>query len=223
MRGDRTFGGWVAVLGVAALGLAMGACGKKAAEAPAVEKTQTGALRSASCPDATPNAIGVGKPCTTGADCRGQLAVNCLREDDPRAVDFCTRRCFFLGPDECGPDALCAPQGAAMAICIPAACAPRLTTPPPTPIACDVPCALGEANALGVGKACETHAECGGNTIAKTCPKSIRPTNPNWCTMLCTSDADCGADAFCWQRPAGTNAKHNIASCTPKSCCKLPN
>ncbi len=174
---------------------------------------------SLACPGyAAVNVIGVGKPCQTNDDCQGQLAVTCPHSNDAKAFDFCTRYCFGLDAQECGPNARCIAQGEKTSVCAPLPCADALEIKPPPDVKAKIPCPDAVANSFGVGKPCKTKDDCAGNTVAKVCPLAIKPTNPAWCSLLCTDDSDCGPDAFCWKRHAVEEGGLLIASCAPKIC-----
>ena len=173
---------------------------------------------SMSCPGGAVNPEGLGKPCASVQDCAGQKAVTCPRVNDPKGLDFCTQHCFGQRPGECGQGGTCAPQGDGVpALCVPSACAAKLTVAPAPAVKVRIPCSA-EANALGVGKPCKTKEDCRENSVARTCPMAIRPGNPNWCSVLCTTDADCGAGAFCWKRRSNESNGAPVASCAPESC-----
>lgn len=176
------------------------------------------ASTSTQCPGGAANATGLGKPCSSGAECQGQAAVTCPRENDPKGMDFCTFFCFGVKPDECGPDGACIALGDKPSVCAPAKCEKALRIPPPTPVKVKVPCPDGVPNAYGVGKPCAVVADCAANTVAKSCPKAVKPENPPWCSLLCAKDEDCGPDAFCWKRKSNEASGTLVASCALKSC-----
>lgn len=170
------------------------------------------------CATTPVNALGIGKPCGKPEDCFGQPAVTCadLGGGAPR---FCAQYCFGL-PGECGVGALCVPRGKEQALCMPLGCAAQYAVAAPSDVTCTQPCSAGSVNSFGVGKPCKTNAECA-EQAAKTCPITLRPDNPDWCSMLCSDDADCGPSATCWRRETvEQGVKFVIGSCAPTACCK---
>lgn len=190
-------------------------CAKKDGDA-----TPASTPRVAGCPDKSVNADGVGKPCASNADCAGQQAVTCFQPGGKGQPGYCSRACFGLRKDECGDGAHCVPRGTEPAVCAPDGdCAAAVTIAPPAEVRVTVPCAAGKVNDFGVGTPCESAAECGEFKVARTCPKALTPGAPNWCSMLCSADADCGDQAFCWRRlveERGT--KFWLGSCAPVAC-----
>ncbi len=152
-------------------------------------------------------------------DCRGQTAVLCPRASDSAAPDFCTRQCFNLGPEECGADARCVAQGNGQNLCMPSKCAAALERKVAPTFSLRKGCTAAEPNALGVGKACATHADCASQTGARFCPRAMNPRAPAWCSMLCNADAECGDGAFCWTRMTiERGVRRPVSSCAPVIC-----
>lgn len=174
------------------------------------------------CPASAINSRGVGKPCQRNADCAGQDALTCLAAAEDNGFPFCTTYCFGLTANECGPGARCIKRGSRPGVCAPQVCADRLEVQPPATIAIDKRCTVGQVNDFGIGKACTSHADCAGFRVARHCSVVFRPENPAWCSVLCSTDADCGPGAFCWARDAVEAGAHRtIRSCVPIAC-KLP-
>ncbi|MSP90636.1 MAG: hypothetical protein EXR79_02340 [Myxococcales bacterium] len=174
------------------------------------------------CPAAAVNALGVGKPCTTQTDCAGQRAVTCLAATEDNGFPFCTTFCFGLVADECGPAARCIQRGDRPGVCAPQVCAARLEVQPAASVAIDKKCTAGQANDFGVGKPCSSHADCAGFRVARSCAVIFKPTNPAWCSVLCSSDAECGPGAFCWaEATVEQGVRLTVRSCAPIAC-KLP-
>lgn len=176
-------------------------------------------LESKSCPGGVTGEGGLGKPCAHVADCQGQAAITCLKENEPDGFDFCTKYCFGIKSDECGAGGKCISRGKLPSVCAPVACADKLAVPLPKEVTIAYPCTSGKVNDFGVGKACATHDDCAEFKVAKTCPRAIRPENPPWCSMLCSEDSECGENAFCWRRTTEENGrKFVIGSCAPVAC-----
>ena len=162
---------------------------------------------------------GVGRPCSKGADCLGQMAVTCLTDLGPGAPSICTEYCFGF-PGEC-QGGVCMLRGKKAAVCVPVACAARYTVLVPSGVTCTKDC-NAPPTPFGVGKACLAHEDCTGQ-IAKNCPYVFRPDNQKWCTMLCSEDAECGAGAVCWRRLVSEQGVHFlIGSCANAACCWQP-
>lgn len=103
---------------------------------------------------------------------------------------------------------------------MPVQCAAKYTIEIPNDVTCTQPCGAGSINEFGVGKPCSTMGDCSGNLGAKTCPVVLRPDNPNWCSMLCTDDSECGANAICWRRKTVEyGIEFIVGSCAPAACC----
>ena len=189
-----------------------------AANPPVDTQAAPAALTSTACPGGAVNDQGLGKACAKASDCLGGSAITCLKEQEGDGFDFCTKFCFGLKPDECGPNGKCIPRGAKASVCAPAACADKLAVAPAEDVTITFPCTVGSINDYGVGKVCEKNAECAG-LVAKICPYEIRPQNPQWCSMLCAADSECGPNAFCWRRMVEENGrKFNLGSCAPIAC-----
>ena len=140
---------------------------------PAPSPTAPAAPTSSACPGGAVNDQGLGKPCATGKDCQGGSAITCLKEQEGDGFDFCTKFCFGLKPDECGPGGKCIPRGTKPSVCAPAACADKLAVAPPAEVTVTFPCTAGAVSDFGVGKVCQKNAECAG-LVAKICPFEIR-------------------------------------------------
>lgn len=203
-----------------AVAVAIGACGKKEPVGPAAGSAAPApatVAASKSCPGGA-NDIGVGKPCASPEDCRGLAAIQCPKAADPDGVDFCTRVCLGVDPNECGQGASCVLRGNGPSICAPNACAQALTVPLPNDVSVNVDCKAGAVE-LGVGQPCAAHADCQATKAAHFCPRVVSPKQPAFCTMLCRDDADCGGGAFCWRRLTDEGGRqHVVASCAPVAC-----
>jgi hypothetical protein len=191
-----------------------------AAAPPTAAVELPSASTSTVCPG-TGNPVGVGKPCRTAADCRGQTAITCPRATDPAGFDFCTRACTGTERDECGEGAVCVPQGKRPSVCVPVACSRQLAEELPLDTTVIADC-QAPANAAGVGKPCASHADCAGNAVARFCPKAVDPGKAGWCSMLCQDDRDCGDGGFCWRRRVREHGEtFQVASCA-LAACKAP-
>lgn len=165
------------------------------------------------------NDHGLGKPCVRSGDCAGQAAVTCYHPDEASPAGYCAEYCFGFKPDECGAGGRCVSRGLEPNVCAPEACADAITIAPPPAARVKNPCLVGKVNDFGVGKPCTAMADCSEFSIAYTCPKALRPSNPNWCSLLCTADSDCGDNAFCWRRQVEERGvKFTIGSCAPVAC-----
>ncbi len=189
-----------------------------ASDAPALYAAD-GARISQRCPGGPVGALGVGKACQHNADCLGQAAVVCLADSEDGGPDFCSTFCFGLESSECGDNAICIVRGDKPSVCAPIRCANEFSVPMASDVTVQFPCNVGQVNPEGVGKACSTDADCAVFGAARTCPVTIRPENPNWCSMLCVGDSDCGNNAFCWRRPTvEQGVTFTVASCAPTAC-----
>ncbi len=177
---------------------------------------------SLDCAAAAVNARGVGKPCQANTDCAGQAAITCLGATEADGAAFCTTYCTGVDDDECGEGARCVRRGDRPSVCSPLACAAGLEVLPPPPVAIDRRCTVGQVNAFGVGKTCESHDDCAEFAVARSCPIVFKPDNPNWCSMLCSTDAECGPAAFCLaEETVERGTSFTVRSCAPVAC-KLP-
>lgn len=83
---------------------------------------------------------------------------------------------------------------------------PQTSTPG---MGCAAPTDLG--NSLGVGKYCETNADCRGNGRATFCLAPFDSAS-NFCSFIgCMTDADCGEDTTCVVQTSGS-------ACVPNMC-----
>jgi len=169
------------------------------------------------CPGGAVNDEGLGKACKTAKDCEGLAAVTCPADVTATGVQFCTKYCFKLKPDECGANGKCVDRGKGQSICAPTKCADKVHLPRGPFVEAKVPCDGQQPNSHGVGKACKKHVECKENTIAKSCAYAFNKANPPWCSLLCSHDKDCGPDAFCWERPANSGPGL-VRSCALVAC-----
>lgn len=87
------------------------------------------------------------------------------------------------------------------------------TTDPTDPVepaakgACSV--AGDKGNTLGIGKFCsKTVDECAGGTF---CQAAFAPEGAQFCTMLCSTDSQCGDGAVCFKEARGS-------ACVPNKC-----
>jgi lysophospholipase L1-like esterase len=171
------------------------------------------------CPASAVNDLGVGRPCQRNSECIGQQAITCLADAEPGGFPFCTTYCFGLNRDECGPSARCIKRGDKPGVCAPDACAKRLEVQPAPMVAIDKLCKVGQVNSFGVGKPCTAHADCASFTVARSCPVIFKPENPTFCSVLCSSDAECGPGAFCWaEATVEAGARVVVRSCVPEAC-----
>lgn len=188
------------------------------------------AVGCSSDPDAPPthiqsctaaaNSRGVGRPCTQHADCAGQVASVCPMADYAADLDFCTMACSQGGDPVCGDGAVCVTRGGLSPRCVPEPCAAALQVAAAWPQS-QIPCGVGQVNDLGVGKVCASNDDCAGLPAAR-CPLTLHEGLPNWCSMLCDYDSDCGPKAFCWIRPSGVGDEGVVGSCTPTGCRIFP-
>jgi hypothetical protein len=173
------------------------------------------------CPEALPDVEGVGTPCASHDDCLGLDAELCPLADQVSDLDFCTRQCDVSRPDACAEGSTCVDQGNHFARCVPTLCAEQLREEPFYPTV-PIPCWTdGPVNDLGVGLNCELNVDCDG-VPAATCPLTLYPELPNWCSMLCERDSHCGEGAFCWIRPAIDLGGAVVGSCAPIECRTWP-
>lgn len=176
-------------------------------------------LASVICPKEAVNDLGVGKPCEVIADCRDQRALTCLAAAEANGFPFCTIYCFGLEPEECGRNARCIQRGDQPALCAPNTCADSLEVRPGPPVKMRIPCDVGAVNDMGVGKLCTTHSDCAGNKSARACPRVFAAKKPNWCTMLCSKDEECGPNAFCWaDENVEQGVRFTVRGCAPVAC-----
>ncbi len=68
-----------------------------------------------------------------------------------------------------------------------------------------------KGNAIGVGAYCQASAECKTGTF---CTAGAAPKGAEFCTAFCSTDADCGEGASCYQDPRGK-------ACVPAACLAL--
>jgi hypothetical protein len=72
-------------------------------------------------------------------------------------------------------------------------------------------------NNLGVGKYCQSQADCAGLT-ANFCPVQFNP-NATFCTIIfCTPDPDGGATAECGDQGARCRCQGTNCACAPGRC-----
>lgn len=173
------------------------------------------------CPNAPVNASGLGKACSSDADCAGLEAATCLRG---QGYAFCSRKCFAKtdGWPSCGTGGRCQWRPSGPAMCVPKVCS-DLTCAVPPEVRVRIPCdGVGQVNDTGVGKPCEAVKDCLGFGGSSTCPWIVHsaPGTPSWCSQLCGEDADCGPGAFCWWRNAPDHGW--VGACTPLACKATP-
>lgn len=82
------------------------------------------------------------------------------------------------------------------------------TAPAPDASAAGCVFAGDKGNALGVGAYCQSASECSSGTF---CTAGLAPKGAEFCTLLCTTDADCGEGATCYSDPRGK-------ACLPLAC-----
>lgn len=174
------------------------------------------------------NQEGVGQPCDTYMDCSGTTALLCEKDSRQGGWDFCTADCAFGysayvdTARQCGSGAECAYIGNGRGRCVPAGDAERLGEDPPAELDVDMSCDTRAVNEGGVGKPCETHADCAGNNEAPACPYAIFEDDrmARWCSHLCEYDDhdSCGPGAFCWWRATVEDRGGMVGSCTPCLC-----
>lgn len=82
------------------------------------------------------------------------------------------------------------------------------TTSPTEPTAC-VPEGT-KGNSLGVGAFCSKTVACASGLL---CTAAYAPVGAQFCTIVCSTDADCGEDSTCYHEARGSG-------CTPNACLK---
>lgn len=178
---------------------------------------------AASCGAAKPNELGVGKPCTTSADCAGQPATTCLPV--PGQGSLCSKPCVTAdapGVYVCGQGAKCAPRGSEPAMCAPQGCLDAATIAPKD-VGVLIPCTAGQVNACGVGLLCQTWMDCAPFGKGAECPHVVEGEDkvPNYCVQHCGQDSDCCGNAFCWWRKE--HGFQWVGNCIPTACKKPGN
>ncbi|MEE2828262.1 MAG: hypothetical protein VX498_03660 [Myxococcota bacterium] len=148
------------------------------------------------CDDFPDNGLGLGAECDTHSDCGHSEAI-CVKGIVPCERGRCTRGCRM--DRECGigdidfdypPEFVCVIAQDQLSVCLPSACIPRIP-------GWDETCGplSGEAvNDLGVGKYCQSQADCDPYP-GSVCPP---PGSPEpYCSRTCETDTDCGENAAC--------------------------
>ena len=65
-----------------------------------------------------------------------------------------------------------------------------------------------KGNELGVGAFCSTSVACASGLL---CTAAYAPVGAQFCTIVCSVDSDCGANATCYHEARGSG-------CTPNAC-----
>jgi hypothetical protein len=82
------------------------------------------------------------------------------------------------------------------------------TSPGPDSPAVECVPAGTKGNALGVGAYCQAASDCTNGTF---CTAGFAPKGAEFCTLFCTTDADCGEGNSCYTDPRGK-------ACAPSAC-----
>lgn len=177
---------------------------------------------TAACAPIAGNEFGIGKACSTDADCAGQSAATCLHLTAATTAGFCTKPCVTAdapGVYRCGLGAICVPRGKNPGVCAPTVCKDTVLIVPPV-VEALVPCNVGQVNACGIGLVCGQWQDCAPFGAGAECPHVVEGEDkaPNFCVKHCGQDSDCCGGAFCWWR---REFGHQwIGNCTPDGCKK---
>lgn len=192
-----------------------GCAGKppSAAQAPAKEAHAAAAQddkqpwnggRGSICEPGQVNDLGVGRACSSHADCAGFKMSMCHGLKGPDRPRVCTVHCETDA--DCGPDAMCGLSRGWLRSCYPTRCTdfaydPNKTRPmdgpPPTHAGaaiCDAGVSLYPEE--GWGDPCSEMGECG-ERPARACNAAIYPPGVPYCLRECRYDSQCGDNAYC--------------------------